>query len=170
MQKTERVRTGGGDYTVRYIAPHYYYVRYYSNGSRYIENDHSNYVKYKYDGEWDYPRIYYSYGYWSYVYVNDDSPTVSGDGVVLTGGAGNDTLIGGDGLTVNAGEGKDVISGFADDDLLQITDGFTTSYNASANTVSFKYTDGALTLKNFTATTFNVNGDSYVTSGKQLVK
>ncbi len=29
---------------------------------------------------------------------------------------------------------------------------------------------GSITLTDYTATTFNVNGDSYVISGKQLVK
>ncbi len=91
----------------------------------------------------------------------------------LWGGAGNDTLwgnAGADTFIYNAGEGRDVISGFGDDDLLQITGDFTTSYSAAKNTVSFKFDSGALTLKDFTATTFNVNGDAYAISGKQLVK
>ena len=97
----------------------------------------------------------------------------NGDNDTLWGGAGNDTLWGGDGsdtFIYSEGEGRDVISGFDDDDLIQITDGFTTSYSSAKGTVSFKYDNGALTLKDFTAEIFNVNGDSYVISGKQLVK
>jgi len=93
----------------------------------------------------------------------------------LWGGAGNDTLIGGNGTDTfiyNDGEGKDVITDFADDDLLQITGTFTGTYSSSANTVAFKVgsTASAITLKDFTATTFNINGDAYTISGTKLVK
>ena len=95
------------------------------------------------------------------------------DDDTLWGGIGNDTLEGGKGADTfiyNDGEGKDVITDFGDDDLLQITGDFTTSYNASAGTITFKFDDGRLTLKDFTATTFNINGDSYHISGNKLVK
>ena len=93
----------------------------------------------------------------------------------LWGGAGNDTLTGGAGVDTfiyNSGEGKDVITDFANDDLLQITGTFSGTYNQSANTIAFKVgsTASALTLKTFTATTFNVNGDNYHISGTKLVK
>ena len=93
----------------------------------------------------------------------------------LWGGIGNDSLKGGDGADVfiyNAGEGKDVITDFADDDLLQITGKFSASYDSSKKTIAFKVgsTASAITLKNFTATTFNVNGDAYKISGSKLVK
>ena len=93
----------------------------------------------------------------------------------LWGGAGNDTLKGGAGADVfiyNSGEGKKVISDFADDDMLKITGTFSASYNSSAKTIAFKVgsTASAITLKNFTATSFNVNGDIYKISGSKLVK
>ena len=93
----------------------------------------------------------------------------------LWGGKGNDTLFGGDGsdtFIYKSGEGNDVISGFEDNDLLQITGTFTSSYNKSNKEVSFNVdsTANALTLKNFTATTFNINGTNYKISGTSLVK
>ena len=96
------------------------------------------------------------------------------DDDTLWGGMGNDTLSGGNGADTfiyNSGEGRDVITDFEDDDLLQISGDFTTSYNASAGTITFKFDDGRLTLQNVTASgTFNINGDAYHISGKQLVK
>ncbi len=91
----------------------------------------------------------------------------------LWGGAGNDTLFGGDGDDVFIyGAGKDVISGFETGDLLQISETFTGTYNKSKNTISIKVgsTASAITIKDFTATTFNINGDSYGISGTKLVK
>ena len=89
----------------------------------------------------------------------------------LWGGIGNDTLKGGTGADLfiyNSGEGKDIISDFANDDLLQITGDFTTSCNSS--NIIFTVGNGSLTLKNYTATTFNINGDNYQISGSSLVK
>ena len=93
----------------------------------------------------------------------------------LWGGAGNDTLTGGDGADTfiyEKGDGKDVISGFANDDMLQITGTFSATYNATTKAVAFKVgsTANAITLKDFTATTFNVNGNDYIISGSKLVK
>jgi len=91
----------------------------------------------------------------------------------LWGGAGNDTLIGGAGVdTFIYTAGKDVITDFADNDLLQITGTFAGTYSSSANTVAFKVgsTARALTLKDFTASNFNINGDDYQISGTKLVK
>ena len=91
----------------------------------------------------------------------------------LWGGAGNDTLTGGDGFDLFIySEGKDVITDFGDDDLLQITDTFSATYNSSTNTIAFKVgsTASALTLKNFTASTFNINGDDHTISGSTLAK
>ena len=93
----------------------------------------------------------------------------------LWGGIGNDTLTGGAGADTfiyNNGEGKDVITDFGDDDLLQITGTFSATYNESKNTIAFKVgtTSNAITLKNFTASTFNINGDIYAISGKKLIK
>ena len=93
----------------------------------------------------------------------------------LWGGSGNDTLTGGDGADTfiyNIGEGKDVISDFANDDMLQITGTFSAKYNETSKTIAFKVglTANAITLKNFTADTFNINGNSYHISGNKLVK
>ncbi|MBR4382613.1 MAG: hypothetical protein IKP64_03550, partial [Selenomonadaceae bacterium] len=90
----------------------------------------------------------------------------------LWGGAGNDTLFGGDGSDVFIySAGKDVISGFDTGDLLQITGTFTGTYNKSSKSISIKVgsTANAITIKDFTATTFNINGDSYGISGTKLV-
>ena len=92
----------------------------------------------------------------------------------LFGGKGNDSLWGGAGddtFIYASGDGKDVIFGFEDNDLLKITGAFSASYNKSEKELYFKVdsTADALTLKDFTATTFNVNGDTYKISGKKLV-
>ncbi len=108
--------------------------------------------------------------------------TVKND--TLSGGAGNDMLIGGkgnDALWGNAGadtflyadgDGKDMIFGFDDTDMLQITGDFTATYTAKTNVLAFKVgsTAGAITLKDFTATNFNVNGELYQISGTTLAK
>ena len=87
----------------------------------------------------------------------------------LWGGAGNDTLSGGAGADMLiCGAGKDVIIGFDDDDLLQIADDFTAAVDAS--TIKFTVGNGSITLKDFTATSFNVNGDTYQISGGAFVK
>ena len=93
----------------------------------------------------------------------------------LWGDAGNDSLAGGAGadkFIYADGDGKDVIFGFENNDLLQITGTFSGTYNKSAKTIAFKVgsTADAITLKNFTATTFNINGESYGISGTKLVK
>ena len=93
----------------------------------------------------------------------------------LWGGLGNDTLTGGSGADVfiyESGDGKDVITDFSNDDLLQITGTFSAAYNESANSIAFKVgsTTNAITLRNFTATTFNINSFDYKISGTKLVK
>lgn len=91
---------------------------------------------------------------------------ISNDGnkVSINGVAGNDSILGGD--------GKDIIYGFDNDDMLQITGEFTTAYSTTAKVLYFKVgsTAGALTIKNFTATTFNINGDNYQLNNNKLVK
>ena len=98
--------------------------------------------------------------------VDDDYIENYGESTTIDGGEGADTFI------YNKGEGKDVITDFADDDLLQITGTFSATYNESKNTIAFKVgtTSNAITLKNFTASTFNINGDIYAISGKKLIK
>ena len=101
---------------------------------------------------------------------------------ILRGGAGDDLLIGGkgnDSLWGDAGadtfvhgkfDGDDVIYGFADDDLLQITGAFSGTYDSVAGEVKFKVGDGSITLRDFTATSFNVNGANYQISGNKLTR
>ena len=91
----------------------------------------------------------------------------------LIGGKGNDSLWGGNGADTfiyESGDGKDVIFGFDDTDMLQITGTFSGTYNKSKKEVYFKVgsTSNALTLKNYTATSFNVNGTTYKISGSKL--
>ncbi|MBR1647521.1 MAG: hypothetical protein IJ685_12205 [Selenomonadaceae bacterium] len=93
----------------------------------------------------------------------------------LFGGTGNDSLwgdAGADTFIYGNGDGKDVIFGFDDTDMLEITGVFSATYNKSKNQIAFKVgsTARAITLKDFTATTFNINGDDYKISGTKLVK
>ncbi len=103
----------------------------------------------------------------------------------LYGGTGNDTLWGGSGndslwgdagkdtFIYSNGDGKDIIYGFANDDLLKISDTFTGTANKKKTEVYIKVgtTTNAITLKDFGSTsTFNVNGTNYKISGTKLVK
>ena len=92
----------------------------------------------------------------------------------LTGGKGNDSLwgdAGKDTFIYEKGSGKDVIYDFADDDMLKITGDFSTSYNKSKDKIYFKVgsTENAITLEDFTATTFNINGTNYEMKNTKLV-
>lgn len=102
------------------------------------------------------------------IYGGNGNDTLRGDAGndLLTGGAGADKFI------YAKGDGKDVIFDFANDDLLQITGTFTGTYNKSKDEAYFKVgsTSSAITLKNFTATTFNINDDTYQISGTKFVK
>lgn len=91
----------------------------------------------------------------------------------LWGGKGNDSLWGSDGkdtFIYADGDGNDVIYDFANADMLQITGKFSGTYNKSKKEVYFKVgsTKNAITLKNYSATTFNVNGTNYKISGSKL--
>ena len=93
----------------------------------------------------------------------------------LWGGAGNDSLwgdFGKDTFIYASGEGKDVIYGFENNDLLKITGAFNGTYSKSKGEVYFKVgtTSKAITLTDFSATSFNVNGTNYKISGTKLVK
>ncbi len=70
------------------------------------------------------------------------------------------------------GDGKDVIFGFDDSDMLQITGDWSANYYNASGRVVFKVgsTYSAIILENSSATIFNVNGDSYAISGSKLVK
>jgi hypothetical protein len=56
--------------------------------------------------------------------------------------------------------------------MLKITGTFSGTYNKSKKEIYFKVgsTSNAITLKNFNATTFNVNGTNYKISGSTLKK
>ena len=92
----------------------------------------------------------------------------------LWGGAGNDTLysgIGADKFIYGAGDGKDVIFGFDDKDTLTLDNlDFAASYSKKNQAVTFKVAGGSITLKDFTATTFHINGDIYKISGSKFKK
>ena len=92
----------------------------------------------------------------------------------LTGGAGNDELWGNEGSDVfvyKSGAGKDVIYGFDTGDTLTLDNlNFTTSYANDAITFNVGTQTNAVTLKDFTATTFHIDGESYKISGTTLVR
>lgn len=87
----------------------------------------------------------------------------------LSGGKGNDTLwgdAGSDTFLYANGEGQDVIYGFDNSDMLNITGNFSASFNEGKNEISFKVGSGRVTLKDFTATEFNINSEIYaITDG-----
>ena len=93
----------------------------------------------------------------------------------LTGGKGNDSLwdnAGKDTFIYASGDGKDIIYGFDNTDMLKITGEFSGTYSKKNKKVTFKVdsTASAITLKDFSATSFNVNGTAYKISGSKLVK
>ena len=93
----------------------------------------------------------------------------------LWGGKGNDTLYGDAGkdtFIYASGDEQDVIYGFENNDMLKITGTFSASYNKSKKEIAFKVgsTKNAITLKDFSATSFNVNGTNYKISGSTLKK
>ena len=93
----------------------------------------------------------------------------------LWGGSGNDSLWGGSGkdtFIYSGDDGKDVIYGFADNDMLKITGAFSATYSKSKDEVYFKVgtTSKAITLSDFSASSFNINGDIYQINGSKLVK
>lgn len=106
-------------------------------------------------------------------YGNDKLYGKSGNDILI-GGKGNDSLWGDSGADTflySTGDGKDVIFGFDDKDTLTLDNlDFTTSYNQSKGTITFKVDGGSVTLKEFTATTFHVNDDIYKISGSKLKK
>ena len=96
--------------------------------------------------------------------AKNDTLTGNGGDDTLSGGKGKDSLWGGDGADTfiyNKGDGKDVIFGFGNDDLLEINNKFTASYNADKNEIAFKVGSGSVTLKDFTGTKFNINNETW---------
>ena len=91
----------------------------------------------------------------------------------LWGGKGNDSLWGGEGsdtFVYNSGDGKDVIYGFDNMDMIEISGAFTTAYSDKKEEISIKVGSGSITLKDFTATEFTINKEAYVISGATLTK
>ncbi len=93
----------------------------------------------------------------------------------LLGGTGNDRLYGGSGddtLIGGAGNGKDMIFGFDDIDMPEISGAWTAAYYSGSGRVVFKVGDtySAIILDKPTASTFNINGDNYQVSGSTLAK
>ena len=90
---------------------------------------------------------------------------------ILWGGAGNDSLFGdagADKFIYKQGDGNDIIYGFDNKDTLTFDNAeFKITYKNDA--VTFKFDDGSITLKDFTATTFHINKDVYQINGKKLV-
>ena len=94
-------------------------------------------------------------------------------GSTINGGKGHDSLWGGNGddtFIYESGGGKDVIYDFGDGDALQIAGTFTAS--VKNNSIAFKVGSqtNAITLKDYTATSFNINGDTYRISGNTLTR
>ena len=56
--------------------------------------------------------------------------------------------------------------------MLEITSSFTATYDEAKDEIYFKVgtTSNAITLKDFGAETFNINGTDYKISGSKLVK
>ena len=92
----------------------------------------------------------------------------------LIGGKGNDSLWGNGGadkFIYTAGDGNDIIFGFENKDTLTLDNlTFTTAYDKSKGTITFNVSGGSITLKDFTASTFHVNKDTYKISGSKLKK
>ena len=104
---------------------------------------------------------------------NDSLSGGAGDDSIY-GGTGNDTLwgnTGADTFIYSSGDGSDIILGFEDSDTITFDNlDFKASYSKKNKSVAFKFDSGDITLKNFTATTFHVNDDTYKISGSKLVK
>ncbi len=99
-----------------------------------------------------------------------DGGLVSG-AIEIVGNAKANKIFAGDfGSTLNGGGGNDVIYNFGDEDALQIVGNFTASVVGEDVTFKVGSTANAITLKDFTATTFNVNGDEYTISEGSFTK
>lgn len=104
-----------------------------------------------------------------------DSIKNYGNNVSISGGKGNDKLWGSENADIffySRGDGRDIIYNFDDADILQITGSFSASYSENKGEIALKVgsTSKAITLKDFTATSFNINGETYKISGNSLSK
>ena len=84
----------------------------------------------------------------------------------IIGGKGNDSLWGeggADEFIFSKGDGKDMIFGFSDEDTLTL-DKVTiknSTVSKNADVVTLKLSNGSITFKEFTATTFHIGKDTY---------
>lgn len=93
----------------------------------------------------------------------------------LWGGKGNDSLWGDSGndtFLYSKGDGKDVIFGFDNNDTLTLDNlqFSSASYSKKNQAVTLKFDSGSITFKNFSATSFHINDDTYKISGSKFVK
>ena len=91
---------------------------------------------------------------------------------ILTGGKGKDSLWGDDGADTfiySKGDGRDVIYGFSNDDTLTL-DAVIKDSTVKKDAITLKLSGGAITFKDYTATTFNINSDAYQVKNGALVK
>ena len=91
---------------------------------------------------------------------------------MLWGGTGNDTLLGGAGadkFIYESGDGADTIVGFDDKDTLTL-DGLDFTATVASGSVTLKFSAGSIVLKDYTATTFHIDSDTYSVSGGKLVR
>lgn len=105
--------------------------------------------------------------------AGNDSIQNWGDNVTILGGKGKDTLWGSsegaEKFIYSAGDGDDFIYGFDDNDTLKLNNlSFKASYKNDA--VILKFNSGSITLKDFSATTFHIDSDTYKISGSKFVK
>ena len=94
------------------------------------------------------------------------------DDTTLNGGGGNDILWGGnraDTFIYDDNSGKDTIIGFDNNDMLQLSN-FTASVKNNKIFFQVASQKNAVTLQDFTATTFNINGDIYRVQDNKLTK
>ncbi|MBR4641137.1 MAG: hypothetical protein IKO74_00235 [Selenomonadaceae bacterium] len=102
--------------------------------------------------------------------TGDDSIKIFGSAMTVSGGKGNDSLWGSanaDTFLYTSGDGNDIIYGFDDNDTLTF-DALDFKASCKNDSIIFKVDGGSVTLKNFSATTFNVNGTAYKISGSKL--
>ena len=102
----------------------------------------------------------------------DDSIFGNTGNDTILGNAGNDILYGdagADKFIYQSGDGNDFIYGFDNNDTLTLDNlDFIASYNQKIGAITFTVDGGSVTMKNFTATTFHVNGDTYKINGSKL--
>ena len=87
---------------------------------------------------------------------------------ILIGGKGNDSLwgdAGADTFIYAKGDGNDFIFGFDDKDTLRL-DGLNFKAAYKNDAITFTVSNGSITLKDFTATTFHVNDNVYELNSK----